>query len=265
MKLSKKTQCVLGLATFLSLSTQHANASFITNVTESGLFSQVYGLDIATNSDYNAGTPDYDINNTADDFGNVDRIGYYLELDNSWMWVSFNSYTQDLTQIGVPVGSTSWQQTIASMNVETNVAGITVGQGITTGNVEFWSSCYATNNAAGVTSASSNIYDYGDQQDTQSCYGSMQIHNYGAQETLFAYNAWDHGLTDDLGIGNNTSNIHTDWTFTHNTSSYNVRRLEVFVSSQSIRDSAQSVSTPTTISLFLIGLIALVARRKSKV
>ena len=30
----------------------------------------------------------------------------------------------------------------------------------------------------------------------------MQIHNYGAGETVFAFNEWNRNLTSDLGIGN---------------------------------------------------------------
>src|SRR6185369_4373873 len=76
---------------------------------------------------------------------------------------------------------------VTNMNVLSNVAGIVTGTGITTGNVEFWPSNYTQANDYGVPNASAAAYDFGDGgAGTAQGHGSMQIHNYGAQQTLFS-------------------------------------------------------------------------------
>jgi hypothetical protein len=85
-----------------------------------------------------------------------------------------------------------------------------------------------------VPGASATTYDFGDQMNAGG-HGSMQIHNYGAAQTLFGYNNWGSNLTgtSDLGIGTNpippaTSNSpQPDWTFASNASSYATRNLYV--------------------------------------
>lgn len=76
-----------------------------------------------------------------------------------------------------------------------------------------------------------NTYDFGDGgAGTSAGHGSMQIHNYGAAQTLFAYNAWgtSQGYSA-LGIGNQPSG-NPDWTFnTANIASFVSRTLQVLV------------------------------------
>ena len=59
-------------------------------------------------------------------------------------------------------------------------------------------------------------------------YGSMQIHNHDAKQTLFAVNHWRDGEHADLGIGNSTG-ANPDWTFAANADTYAAKRLRVFV------------------------------------
>ena len=59
-------------------------------------------------------------------------------------------------------------------------------------------------------------------------YGSMQVHNSAAGQTLFAINHWNVGATADIGIGNSTGQTR-DWTFTGNAGSYSSKRLRVYV------------------------------------
>ena len=58
-------------------------------------------------------------------------------------------------------------------------------------------------------------------------YGSMQVHNFAAGQTLFAINHWVVGAGADLGIGNGPN--ATDWTFSGNAAMYSSKRLRVFV------------------------------------
>ena len=124
------------------------------------------------------------------------------------------------------------------MNVESNVSGIVTGTGIATGNIEFWPFNYGTIAVLGGIGGNSSVYDFNDQSANADNYGSMQIHNYGAGQTLLAYNDWGGNPTlpiDDVGIGNNTSSntfdarVHPDWTFQQNAATYTTKLLEVYV------------------------------------
>ena len=124
---------------------------------------------------------------------------------------------------------------IDNMNVESNVAGVVTGTGISTGNIEFWHHCYTRENDTSVLNARDDVYDFGDSliADRMSCHGSMQVHNYGETQTLFAFNAWDTDRINAVGIGNQTSD-HPDWTFADNIDDYTLRSIEVWVLPQKL-------------------------------
>jgi len=255
----------IALALGLFVNVQSADAGVITDVSEFNSYSQIYQLDIPTNADFNGATPGYNVNESGTPIaGGIERIGYYMELqktggDRQWLWASMDAFTQDLTQIGVPVGSTIWDLTLSNMNVESNVTSIVTGTGITTGNMEFWSNCYGGNNDSGITNSGTN-YDTDDEIHGTNCYGSMQIHNSGtgADQTLFAWNAWDYTSYNDLGIGN-SSGTHSDWTFKNNSGSYSLKSLEVWV-----KPTIQDVPEPSTLAIFALGIIGLASRRFKK-
>ncbi|WP_426370132.1 DUF6701 domain-containing protein [Pseudocolwellia sp. HL-MZ7] len=209
------------------------------NVSELQGYTQIYQLDILSNANYATNTPAYGIDNSATTIDNgITRIGYYLELqkdgscETEWVWVSMDAFTQNLGEIGVPVSSAgvTWQQSIDNMNVESNVVGVVTGTDISTGNMEFWHHCYTRGNDTSVLNARDDFFDFGDslRADRTSCHGSMQVHNYGEAQTLFAFNAWDSNRIDSIGIGNNTGG-HPDWTFADNIDDYTLRSIEVWV------------------------------------
>jgi len=224
---------------------------------ESG-YTQVFNLAIQDGSPgYNVNAIPYslDISNTIAD-GSFSRIAYYMELDGAYVWVSMDAFTADASEIGVPSrgpngnGNNVFQQTLANMNVFSNKGGIVTGTGIGTGNIEFWSDNYTTANSAAVPGASGSTYDFGDQH-VSGDYSSMQIHNYGAAQTLFAYNRFGFSTPQsDLGLGNRPSS-HPDWTFAQNASSYSAKVVEVWVGNATL------VPEPSSLVLGAIGALGL--------
>jgi large repetitive protein len=84
------------------------------------------------------------------------------------------------------------------------------------GRVEIWPWDYGTTAASLLTSnlrSSGSIYDDADSTPATGSYGSFQLHNIspGNLQTILAWN--NHGGTPDIGFGNFTGNVHTDWTF----------------------------------------------------
>jgi sialate O-acetylesterase len=168
-----------------------------------------------------------------------DRIGYLLETSASdgseqQIFVSMKAFTDDVQKIGIPtsVSNASFQQSVESMDVFSNVKGNTTGTNIATGNIEFWPDNYGMPNSGGVKGASDGVYDFGDQKfPPMDGYGSMQVHDFAATETLFAINHWVVGGAADIGIGNSTGQTR-DWTFTANCGNYSSKRVRVFVRSK---------------------------------
>ena len=164
-----------------------------------------------------------------------DRIAYFLELQSGsrtdYVYVSMDAFTSDLSKIGVPTVASGafFQQNVANLNVFSNVKDIVTGNGLTGGNIEFWPNNYIQANSAKVPDASDQVYDFGDKPaDPVSGYGSMQVHNHDAKQSLLAVNHWSAGSAADLGIGNQPTN-NPDWTFANNAGSYQFKRLRVLV------------------------------------
>ena len=195
------------------------------------------------------GFTNYTVNNSAD-VGTFSRIAYYLELQKTgeaaprFVWASMDAFTTVASRIGIPTAASGgfFQQYVTKLNVVSNAAGITTGTNIATGNIEFWPSNYSASPTS-VPGASTTNYDWGDGgASTSAGYGSMQVHNYGASQVLFALNNWGTAASStnkvDLGIGNNPTagsagnggTQQLDYTFTGNASSYDLKRvLHVFV------------------------------------
>ncbi len=178
----------------------------------------------------------YDVDRRAQISGPFDRIAYFLKLKRpggeiQYVFVSMDAFTQDLGKIGIPTlaSKARFQMRVRNMNVDSNVKGVKCGVGIQTGNIEFWSNNYGPRNTARVPNASDAIWDFGDQMSGPvDGYGSMQVHNYGAKQTLFAINHWAAGSAADIGIGNSPGRTR-DWTFARNASQYETKRLLVLV------------------------------------
>lgn len=204
---------------------------FLSSLPVAKEYTLVYDLDL----DHLSHDIHYDTDHS-DKIKSFDRIGYLVELtaaggEEKQVFVSMEAFTKDVRKVGIPTiaSNARFQQAVKSMDVFSNVSGITGGTGIETGNIEFWPDNYGIINSSNVAGASDDIYDFGDETAPPADgYGSMQVHNFGNKQTLFSINHWNSGAGADLGIGNGPDRT-TDWTFSGNAGSYSSKRLRVYV------------------------------------
>lgn len=207
---------------------------FMSSLPISKEYQLVYDLDLVKlGTDFQ-----YDVDNS-DKIGKFDRVGYMLELGAAGgvqqaIFVSCEAFTTDVKKLGVPTHASGarFHGNVKSLDVFSNVAGIATGREIETGNIEFWPDNYGMPNGHSIPGANDTVYDFGDELAVpEAGYGSMQIHNYGAKQTLFAINHWNAGTGADIGIGNAPGD-NKDWTFSGNAGSYSSKRLRVYVRSK---------------------------------
>jgi len=170
----------------------------------------------------------------------IDRVAYFLELrkegqPTKWVFVSMDAFSADLGKLGVPTvaSQAQFQKPVSRMNVLSSEANVTGGTGLA-GNIEFWPNNYGPGNTANVPGASASAWDFGDEVvEPTNGYGSMQVHNTGAKQTIFAFNNWKAIASADLGIGSSNPAITPqktlDWTFHANAHEYTTRQLKVLV------------------------------------
>lgn len=205
------------------------------HVPEAKNYKLVYDLDLAKlGADIR-----YGIDNRNQIKVSFDRIAYCLELEDASgaprnVFVSMDAFTDSLDKIGVPTVQSGalFQQNVAHLNIYSDVKNVVTGTNLDGGNIEFWPNNYGPNNSAKVPNASSTAFDFGDEpSDPTDGYGSMQIQNHDAKQTVFALNHWREGERADLGIGN-ASDANLDWTFAANAGSYKAKHLRIFVRCQ---------------------------------
>ena len=219
------------------------------NVPEADQYKVVYELNIPNDMS----TLTYAQNLSSTTGVTFNRVAYYMQLDSKWVWVSMNKFNSDLTlaQLGVPVGSNLYyfQKIVSGMNVlGSSNSGVTNQTNIN-GNIEIWPSCYGTGAALTGIGGNGSIYDFDDAPiGVSACYGSFQVHNYGANQTIFAYNNFNSsGTNDDIGIGNNSGTAsngqqNPDWTFMSNAASYTTKKLYIMVDGMKITTQPSSSS-----------------------
>jgi hypothetical protein len=212
-------------------------SSITSLVPEASQYKVVYDLTIPTAS----GTITYAQNNSNTSGVVYNKVAYFMQLDSKWVWVSMDKFNSSLTlaQLAIPVLNSGivFQQIVTGMNVTTSgntgITNVTNGNG----NIEFWPYCYGTSNGLSGIGGDISKYDFNDLMDVNlnQCYGSFQVHNYNASQTLFAFNNFvSAGQTPDLGIGNNSGvasngQSNPDWTFMGNSPNYSTRKLYILV------------------------------------
>ena len=142
-----------------------------------------------------------------------------------------DAFTKNAKQLGIPYqGSGILHQTkVANLTVRSNVEGIPFLDSSDGGNIEFWGLNYGNQNGLALPGANNSKYDFDDKPSENGSYGCMQIHAWKNRVTLLAYNNFNGGAACDIGIGNNKTGEHPDYTFMGNGGQYAVRRLTVLV------------------------------------
>lgn len=244
----RSSAVLVALAILLALVAPHyvnAAPGGIGDVPESGQYTLIYQFDIPRSTSGLNSTIAYAVDNASSFTAPFDRVAYYLELQGStgtrWVWVSMDAFTSDPKKLGVPGATTAvfWQRPVYNLSVYSNVAGLVTGEGLGPGMLEFWPSGYSVTNDSFATGASDAVYDWGDGGASfDAGYGSMQVLNAAAGQTIFAYNAWGQaGYADDLGIGNGPAE-HPDWTFAGGSRDYTTRTLQVYARQSPVRFTA---------------------------
>jgi len=153
------------------------------------------------------------------------RIGYRMEVtDNNTNYYAetfFDAWDGiTLSSLRFPTVSNAnvIQDNVTNMSVSSNYSTVT-NTSSTSGRLEIWPWNYgpeAPNSIGGDNSK----YDFDDTHSGGQDYGSMQVHNLSAAQTVMAWN--NHGDSNpDIGLGNNPAtgnNEHPDWTFSGNSS-----------------------------------------------
>ncbi|MFT5127122.1 MAG: sialate O-acetylesterase [Rhodothermales bacterium] len=181
-------------------------------------------------------SPSYDIDVRNTLKGKVARVAYLMELQSAdfglqYVYVAMDAFTDELAKIAIPTHSSAakFARKVSNLTVRSNVKGIVTGDNLAGGNIEFWPHNYAAGGGLQLPGGSQEQYDFDDVPgEPADGYGCMQVHNHAAKQTLFAINQWKSGSGANIGIGN-SKGPQPDWTFTPNASSYDSKRLRVFV------------------------------------
>ncbi len=156
------------------------------------------------------------------------RIGYRMEVtDNNTNYYAetfFDAWDGiTLSSLRFPTFSnaneTTKQDNVTNMSVDSNYPTVT-NTSSTTGRLEIWPWNYSKGSPRNIGGDNSK-YDFDDTHSGNQDYGSMQVHNLSAAQTVMAWN--NHGESNpDIGLGNNPANTgnnkHPDWTFSGDSS-----------------------------------------------
>lgn len=217
-----------------------APAEVVDRVPDAANYQLLYKIDIPVNASFQDAASRaacYLVDNSGRLSPRPVRVAYMMDLDGQWVWTSFKSLARTLGYLGVPYNAIV-QGKVEDMDVFSNVDGIATGTHLETGCIEFCAGNYAQGTALGVGNGS--IYDCDDTlQAGPGGHGSMQVHNWQANQTLWAVNNFNNNKTPGIGIGNDPerkSNA-TDWTFQTNAGNYTKRTLYVLVNYDGVADS----------------------------
>ncbi|MDF1739370.1 MAG: VCBS domain-containing protein, partial [Verrucomicrobiales bacterium] len=162
--------------------------------------------------------------------GSFERVGYYIELDSYFVWVSMDAFNADASLVGVPAdysGIVENGTVVTNLTIESNHPNV-ASRTIPTGIIEFWASNY--NRDGGSQFGSDDAaFDWKDSGGTTNPgHGSFQVADItpGSEEMIFSITG------SAMGFGNQPNGGDSpDWTFDRSGTgnSYTVRNLQVWV------------------------------------
>jgi len=151
------------------------------------------------------------------------RIGYRMEVtDNNTNYYAetffdaWDGITLNRLLFPTEANENVIQRTVTNMSVDSNYPTVT-NTSSTTGRLEIWPWNYSKGSPRNIGGDNSK-YDFDDTHSGNQDYGSMQVHNLSAAQTVMAWNNHGYGVSSpDIGFGNNPANTgnnkHPDWTF----------------------------------------------------
>jgi hypothetical protein len=233
-----------------------APAVALAAVPEAANYGILYQLDAPTVASFNGAAVPYGIDNSAAALNRPGRVAYFVELSdgatNKWVWTSMDNFASTLTGLGLPnpaANNISLHQNVNNLAVYASPnAGVATGTGLGAGRIEMYYSDYAPANGDNVPGADGSTYDFGDQPSASGGYGSFQVHNLAAGQTVFAYNNWGASASaGDLGIGSQAGGSgHPDWTLAANAGSFSVKRITILVPNVAAFTKPLAVSLPAS-------------------
>jgi len=169
--------------------------------------------------------------------GGFDRVGFLMELvpaddpsTTNWVWTAFDAFSANPADYDIPTPTCKNVRRVGNMDVDSNVDGIVTGAGITTGNIEFWPYNYGGGPGLEGLGGDNGKFDYNDSFVEDGSWGCMQVHNYGAQQTLWSATLLNAGGFPGVGIGNNPDqSAQPDYTMGNNVEQYASVKLYVLV------------------------------------
>ncbi|MEU2718405.1 sialate O-acetylesterase [Streptomyces sp. NPDC007205] len=162
----------------------------------------------------------------------LDRVAYCLDTvtragSHEWAYASFDAFTNNLSRLGVP--SATIAQPVKRLTTwGSHVKHVEQAPG---GYIEFWPNAYDPAASRNAPTGDSTVYDFSDTpRGSAPGYGSMQVHNTAAKETVLALNGWNRGSGRflDIGTGNQKTG-QPDWTFSQSGRDLASARLTVWV------------------------------------
>ena len=146
------------------------------------------------------------------------KIGYRMEVTHNGtdyyaetFFDAWDNITLSSLQFPTILNGNVIHRSVYNMSVSSNYPTVT-NTSSTIGRLEIWPYNYSATANSGIGGNSSK-YDFDDTHTGNSSYGSMQVHDLTASQTVMAWNRHSSS-TPDIGLGNNPDlSGHSDWTF----------------------------------------------------
>jgi len=161
------------------------------------------------------------------DFG---RVAIKLEVGNSWVWASFDAFSQDPARYLMPTNSDGKvnQRYVTNLVIKKSSAAKVSDGTSAKGNLEIWANKYGPDNQLKIPGASPGLMDWGDERSgVRGLFGCFQVHDYLNKQTVLAVNDL-FNTNKGVGIGNNVNGkLDSDWTYSKNSGKYKSRKEKV--------------------------------------